>query len=201
MLKLGILGGTFNPIHYGHLLMAERAKEALGISKIVFMPTGNPPHKDTKTVATADDRLKMVELAVGNDENFIISKLEINREGKTYTVDTLKELKAEYGEDTEILFIIGADVLMDLPKWRSAGEVANLCKFAAIQRAGYNKEEFNRQAKYLYDEFGADIKEVEMPIVEISSTDIRTRLSENLSIKFMLPDNVIDYIRDKELYL
>lgn len=201
MLKLGILGGTFNPVHYGHLLMAERAREALGISKIIFMPTGNPPHKDLKTVATADDRLKMVELAVGNDDNFIVSKLEIDREGKTYTVDTLKQLKAQYGEDTQIFFIIGADVLMDLPKWRSAGEVANLCKFAAIQRAGYNKEEFAKQAQYLYEEFGAEIEEVEMPIIDISSTDIRSRLSDNLSIKFMLPDNVIKYIVEKGLYL
>jgi nicotinate (nicotinamide) nucleotide adenylyltransferase len=200
MLKLGILGGTFNPVHYGHLLMAERAREALDISKIIFMPTGNPPHKDSKTVATADDRFKMVELAVGDYDNFIMSKLEIDREGKTYTVDTLKQLKAEYGEDTQIFFIIGADVLMDIPKWRSAGEVARLCKFAAIQRAGYNKEEFASQAKHLYEEFGAEIEEVEMPIIEISSTDIRTRISDNLSIKFMLPDNVIKYILEKGLY-
>jgi len=200
MLKFGILGGTFNPIHYGHLLMAERARDALGIGKIIFMPTGIPPHKDIKEVASAEDRLKMVELAIEDNESFIISTIELDREGKTYTVDTLKEIKSAYGQDTELYFIIGADVVFDLLKWRSAGEVIKLCKFAAMQRPGYNKDEFHKQIKFLKDQYNASIEIVEMPLIDISSSDIRGRLTHNLSIKYMLPDKVIKYIDKEELY-
>lgn len=200
MLKFGILGGTFNPIHYGHLLMAERAREALGIGKIVFMPAGIPPHKDIKEVASAEDRLKMVELAVKDNDSFIISTIELDREGKTYTVDTLKELKSEYGQDTELYFIIGADVLFDLLKWRSAGEVFKLCKFAVMKRPGYKKDDFDERIKFLQEQYNASIEVVEMPLIDISSTDIRHRLMDNLSIKYLLPDKVVKYIRKEGLY-
>lgn len=201
MLKFGVLGGTFNPIHYGHLLMAEQAREALKIGKIVFMPSGYPPHKDLKTVVSADDRMKMVEMAIHSNENFLASTIELDREGKSYTVDTLRELKAEYGQDTELFFIIGADVLIDLPNWRSIREVVKLCKFAAMQRPGFKKEEFNEQKRLLEEEYGAEIEVIDMPLIDISSTDIRNRLAEAKSIKYMLPENVIEYIEKEGLYL
>lgn len=201
MLKFGILGGTFNPIHYGHLLMAERAKEALNIGKVVFMPSGYPPHKDLKEVVSAENRMKMVEMAIQSNKSFLSSTIELDREGKSYTVDTLRELKAEYGQDTELYFIIGADVLIDLPNWRSIRDVVKLCKFAAMQRPGFKRDEFYEQKRLLEEEYAAEIEVVEMPMIDISSTDIRNRLADALSIKYMLPDSVIEYIEKEGLYL
>jgi nicotinate-nucleotide adenylyltransferase len=145
--------------------------------------------------------MKMVEMAIHSNENFLASTIELDREGKSYTVDTLRELKAEYGQDTELFFIIGADVLIDLPNWRSIREVVKLCKFAAMRRPGFKKDKFNEQKRLLEEEYGAEIEIIDMPLIDISSTDIRNRLAEAMSIKYMLPDDVIEYIEKEGLYL
>lgn len=197
-LKIGIMGGTFDPIHYAHLATAEYVREKFNLDKILFIPTGNPPHK-AKLRTDKVDRYNMVLLATKNNKYFVTSPMEINREKRTYTVDTLKELHKMY-ESSEIYFITGADTICDMENWRNVGENFELATFIAASRPGIKESEAKEKIENLKKLYGAKIKTVDAPSLDISSTYIREKIREKKSIKYLTPEDVQIYINEKNIY-
>ncbi|MGL5506323.1 MAG: nicotinate-nucleotide adenylyltransferase [Paraclostridium sp.] len=195
-LKIGIMGGTFDPIHYAHLATAEYAREKFKLDKILFIPTGNPPHK-AKLRTDKVDRYNMVLLATKNNEYFITSAMEINREKRTYTVDTLKELHKIY-PNSEIYFITGADTICDMENWRNVGENFELATFIAASRPGIRDSEAKQKIEKLKNIYDAKIEEIDAPSLDISSTYIREQIKEKKSVKYLLPEEVQRYINEKK---
>lgn len=198
-MRLGIFGGTFDPIHLGHLLTAEAVLERLSLDKVIFIPAQIPPHKRDKIITPPEKRLKMAKLAAAYNENFIVSDIELKREGPSYSVDTISELKNIYTQ-AEFFFIIGSDAINDIATWHEAKRLIASCNFAAATRAG---EPLNR--KYLREYFGEiahiNIMEVKTPQIDISSTDIRRRIGEGKNISYMVTKEVAEYIKREGLYL
>ena len=195
MNQLAIMGGTFDPIHYAHLAAAEAVRQALDIDTVLFLPSGDPPHKGIRNITPGVHRLAMTRLAVETNKNFCVSGMEIERVGKTYTLDTIRELKAALPADYELTFIIGADSFQDLHLWYHAEELVRLCRFAVVGRPGYSLE---LPPQELYKE--ADFVYVDIPPLDISSTAIRQRVREGQSIRYLLPDAVCEYIYEHGLY-
>lgn len=198
--KIGISGGTFDPIHYGHLVIAEEARETLELEKIIFIPSGNPPHKVGCGVTPAEYRYEMVHRAIGNNPFFEVSAIEIEREGYSYTVDTLNKLRGMYGEDTVLYFITGADVIPELTTWKQFEQIFEMCEFVAALRPGYNKEALIKEIELLKNNYMAKIHIMDTLLIGISSTIIRERVRGNRSIKYLVPEKVEEYIREKRLY-
>ncbi len=200
--RIGLMGGTFNPIHYGHLLLAQEAKEQYDLEQIWFLPTRRPPHKDNDELPKDKERMEMLRLAIKDHPAFTISMLEMQRtEGKTYTYDTLRELKKKYPM-TEFYFIIGSDSLFYLHKWSHFEELLQGMVFLVALRGGeQEKEEELKQfmEKYRKD-YHAKLDVIKMPLIEISSTFIREKAKEDLSIKYYLPENVEEYIKTHHVY-
>lgn len=199
--KIGISGGTFDPIHFGHLIIAEEIRETMGLNKVVFIPSGNPPHKAGSRITEGGQRLRMVKSAISSNPFFEASDIEVKREGPTYTVDTLAELKAIYGAGTRLFFITGADVVHDLLSWKDYERVFALCEFVAVLRPGYGKSSFLESVKHLNKNLKAVIHTVEAPLIGISSTIIRERVGAGKSVKYLVPEDVEDYIRRNGLYM
>ncbi|ACL75717.1 nicotinate (nicotinamide) nucleotide adenylyltransferase [Ruminiclostridium cellulolyticum H10] len=200
-MKIGICGGTFDPIHLGHLAVAEMVRSEMGLDKILFIPSGKPPHKDLDSVTDPIHRLKMVQCAVSTNPNFEAVSIEIERRGYTYTVDTLKQLYGLYPGRTEFYYIIGADVVMDLLKWKRAEEVFTLTKFIALMRPGFRNEEFESNINHLKSRYDADITSFQAPLIEISSTFIRDRIKNGKSVKYFITESVEKYIKENKLYI
>ncbi len=198
-MKLGIMGGTFDPIHLGHLATAEAVREIFALDEILFIPAARPPHKLHRTVTDEHHRLQMTILATRSNKFFRVSDMEIKRTGPSYTLDTMNELHATFGRTTELFFIIGADSLADLQKWHEARELVAKCHFIATTRQGVDVD-FSAVEKF----FGASaiehIHRVTTPDFEISSTDIREKVRLNRSIKYLVPEVVEDYIAREKLY-
>lgn len=199
--KIGICGGTFDPVHLGHLAIAELVRCEFNLDKVLFIPSGMPPHKDLNVVTDAIDRLNMVKCAVSSNPYFEAVDIEIKREGYTYTVDTLRELHKEYSADTTFYYIIGADVVMDLLTWKRAEEVFVLTNFIAVMRAGFLDKDFDERIKVLKHKYDLNITSFEAPLIEISSTNIRNRVQKNQSIKYLVDECVEDYIKKNNLYI
>ena len=199
--KVGISGGTFDPIHHGHLIVAEQIRESMGLDKIIFIPSGTPPHKDNKRITPAEHRYRMAELAIGTNPHFEISRIEVDRAGSTYTVDTLTELKALYGEQPGLYFITGADIIPELQTWRHFERLFTLCDFIAVLRPGYKKDGFLREIENLKTSYRAKIHIVDAPLIGISSTIIREQVKGGKSIKYLVPESVENYIHEKRLYM
>lgn len=199
-LKIGICGGTFDPIHMGHLAIAELVRCEFNLDKVLFVPSGMPPHKDLSVVTNSLHRINMVKCAVSTNPYFEAVAIETEREGYSYTVDTLNELHEMYPLNTQFYYIIGADVLMDLLNWRRAEEVFRLTKFIAVMRTGFQDDEFDSQIKTLRNSFDIDITSFEAPLIEISSTFIRSRIRKNQSVKYFVNECVEEYIKDNNLY-
>ncbi|MPW25920.1 nicotinate-nucleotide adenylyltransferase [Alkalibaculum sp. M08DMB] len=197
--KIGILGGTFNPIHFGHLLLAESAKDRLGLDEIMFIPTGVNPHKFAEVNIDASHRLNMIELAIENNPFFSLSLIEINREGYTYTVDTIKELEQLYTE-TDIYFISGADIIFEIDKWKDAEEVLKKLKIVTTFRPGCDQEQLDNRITELKELYNTKILKLYTPEMDISSSEIRSRVKHGYSIKYLLPEKVEEYILDCGLY-
>lgn len=198
---IGIMGGTFDPIHIGHLVIAETVRESLGLGGILFIPSNNPPHKDNSKITDAAHRFEMVKLAIGDNPYFHASDVEVSREGITYSIDTLALLAKEYRNDRKYVYIIGADTVWDLVNWYKFEEVFNICSFAAVQRPGYDLNKLKKRINILERKYAADIKYVEAPAIDISSTEIRERIESRKSVKYMVPEKVIQYIYENKLYL
>ncbi|MDU1176559.1 MAG: nicotinate-nucleotide adenylyltransferase [Peptoniphilus harei] len=198
MKKYGIFGGSFNPIHYGHLMICEYIKEEMGLDKVIFIPTGNPPHKDLGV--SAEDRYEMVRLAISPNPDFEISDIETTRVNLSYTVDTIRELKKIYKEE-KLYFLIGLDSLFQLKTWKKIGDLSQEIEFVVALRPGYiDKEEINREIDFLRENFGTRINLIKTPLYEISSTDLRDRIHEGKSLRYLIPKKVLDYIEESGFY-
>jgi len=193
-MKIGLFGGTFNPIHNGHLKIARKVLDDFGLTKVIFIPSGNPPHKNKKDLTDASHRLKMLELAISGERNFEVSDIEIKRSGMSYTLDTIKEIKNMYGEDATLYFIAGADMALDLPNWKSPLKILELARFMAVERPNFSLEKLN-------EKYREKIIIVERVSIGISSSDIRNRVKRGKTIKTLVPDAVEKYIKDHNLFI
>lgn len=199
--RIGIMGGTFDPIHYGHLVTAEAARENYNLERVVFVPSGHPPHKDTRSVSDFWHRYLMVMLAITSNPFFEVSRLEHDRGGYTYTVDTIREFRRISGENTELFFITGADAILEILTWKDPEEMFRMCRFIAATRPGYDLQQLNNVLDVLGDFYRGAVSVLEIPMLSISSSDIRMRVKKGASIKYLVPDMVYYYIAQNGLYL
>jgi nicotinate-nucleotide adenylyltransferase len=190
------MGGTFDPIHYGHLVTAEEALVQFNLDRVVFMPTGNPVRKTHEAVAPAEHRYLMTVLATADNPDFEVSRMEIDRPGATYTVDTMLELRSQYGPDADLYFVTGADAVLDILTWKDSERLAGVCTFIAATRPGYDLARFAEQpgSAQMRVEF------MEVPALAISSTDIRERMAARRPVRYLLPESVAAYARKNHLY-
>ena len=198
--RIGIMGGTFDPIHYGHLAAAEAARIEFGLCKVIFMPVGNPPHKQSQKISDAEHRYRMTALATSSNSGFEVSRLEVDKAGITYTFDTMEELRSIYGEAPEIYFITGADAVLELLTWYKIGELLTLCKFIAVTRPGFDIWKLEQKIAEISSKYDGEIICLEVPLLEISSTDIRERIRSGKPVKYLLPEEVEAYIHKNGLY-
>ncbi|HLS53589.1 MAG TPA: nicotinate-nucleotide adenylyltransferase [Tissierellaceae bacterium] len=198
-MKIGILGGTFNPIHHGHLILSEYIREEARLDKIIFIPTGISPHKDQEEVLNKHDRKEMLKLALASNPNYKISTIEIDRQGKSYTIDTIKKLKNIYPKD-DLYMIIGADSLLELNTWKDYEDIISSIKIIVMDRQVSCREKLKEKITYYNKTYQGQIKRIETPIIEISATEIRRRIKRGKSIKYLLPELVEDYIIKNKLY-
>jgi len=200
-MRLGIFGGSFDPVHYGHLLLAECCREQLGLERVWFLPTGIAPHKQDQQATPGRHRAAMLELAIAGHEAFAVHRYEVQREGVSYTVDSLEHFHAE-DPSRELFLLVGADMLHDLPHWRAADRVCELAMVAAVHRPGNGEPDFDCLAPVASPERIALFRrhQVEMPAMGLSATDLRERVSAGRSIRYRTPRAVEKYIGTHRLY-
>lgn len=196
--NIGILGGTLDPIHIGHTIVAQSALNELKLDKIVFMPSGNPPHKDIKNISTNFHRKNMIELAINSNKDFILSDFEMNRNGIIYTADTLRMLK-EINNEINLFFIMGADSLLAIETWHSPEEIFRYCTIVVADR-DYQYKRITKYIEEIKKKYDAKIEFIKSPVINISSSDIKNLINENKSIKYLVDDKVRDYIIENQLY-
>ena len=199
MRSLGILGGTFDPIHYGHLIAAEHVHYEFGLDRILVVPNANPPHKENSEVLDADRRYHMVELAIKNNPILELSSLEMKKQGFSYTVDTVDHYRNQF-PGTEIYFITGADSLFFMDTWKDLRRLVELCTFIVVTRPGYSIDRKNEVLEKLPHTLWDKMKQLQIPGLDISSSDIRKRVAEGKPIKYLLPLQVEEYILAQGLY-
>lgn len=196
----GILGGTFDPIHNGHLLAAECSRHEFGLDKVIFIPSARPPHKELDGVLTADHRLRMVEQAIKGNAGFALSTLEMERSGPSFTVDTIEYFR--YGfPGVDLYFIMGMDSLLLMDTWRDYRKLATLCHFIIVTRPGYRLDRSNPRLATLPGQLWDHAHLLEIPGMDISSTDIRCRIATGRPVRYLVPEPVEAYIRQHGLYL
>lgn len=199
MKKVGIMGGTFNPIHFAHLILAEQAYEQYGLDEVVFMPSKRPAYKDLKEVVEEEHRQRMIEVAIAKNSHFRIDTMEFTREGNTYTADTLLEL-TKNNPLVEYYFIIGADSLFQLERWSRPEVILSCATILAANRAEINLELVNDKIKELVKAYHAKIHVLKIPQIDISSKMIRSCIQEGKTIRYYVPEDVNEYIKDHRLY-
>lgn len=207
MKSVALFGGTFNPIHYGHLAIAEEIRTKFNLDKIIFIPTYQPPHKDPADLADSKHRFVMAQLATVSNPCFEVSGVEMERGGKSYTIDSVKHFQQVYGEKVQLYFIVGADMLMEISTWKNIEELLKLCRFIAVSRPGYDVQKIFNQYFLSSENYSiaSDLLENIMieniPMLDISATNIRGRVKEWKSIKYLVPEPVEQYIHNHHLYL
>ncbi len=189
-MKIGLLGGTFNPIHTGHLILAQECWHRLGLDKVIFIPAFIPPLKDAKPEVGPADRLNMVRLALEGDDRFEISTYELDKKGTSYSIDTIKYFKEQHGGQAEIFFLTGSDSAESLSMWKDIDDILSLTNFVIATRPGWGE-------KSSYED---RLTRLVMPSIEISSSMIRERIKKREPIDFLVPASVVGYIRNKGLY-
>lgn len=199
MKRYGMMGGTFNPIHLAHLYIAYEAKEALNLDKVIFMVAGNPPHKKDSPVIDSNYRYDMVKMAIKDYSGFEISDYEIQKQGYSYTYETLRYLKCDE-EDVEVFFIAGADSLMDIEKWKNPELVLGNCTFVAFNRGEYTKEILEEQKEKLQEKYNCNIILLDVINLDISSSMIRERILHGKKVDFFMSKEVMEYIKYNNLY-
>ncbi len=218
-MEVGIFGGTFNPIHLGHLIIAEKIRELFALDRLLFITSAIPPHKE-EPVINSYHRLNMVELAIESNPYFFTSPLEVNRAGKSYTIDTIKELRDEYGRDHIFYFIIGVDAFRDISTWKNYTRLLKSCKFIVINRPGISLKNVRRNLSGILADLNLNSKEVcengqynrinpagydilflHIPLIDISSTRIRFLAKKGKSFRYQVPEPVERYIIMNRLYL
>src|SRR4051795_3485367 len=188
--RIGIMGGTFDPIHHGHLVAASEVQSRFELDEVVFVPTGQPWQKGT--VSPAEDRYLMTVIATASNPRFHVSRADIDRDGLTFTIDTLRDLHALYGPGAELFFITGADALAKILSWKDALEMLSLARFVGVTRPGFELSD---------DHLPADsVTLVEVPAMAISSSDCRTRVADGKPVWYLVPDGVVQYIAKRGLY-
>ncbi len=197
-MRIGISGGTFDPIHIGHLIIAEGVRVLFSLDKILFIPAGIPPHKDARSISSAFHRLKMVEKAIEGNSYFEVSDVEVKRTGLTYTIDTLRELYQPKGN--KFYYIIGADTLFNILSWKNVEEIFKICAFVVVFRPSYAKEKVLEQIQWLKKNFTIEIESVDLPQVDVSSSYIRESFKEDKMIKYFIPKSVEEYMIANKLY-
>ncbi len=194
----GIIGGTFDPIHYGHLVLAEKAREAYNLSKVIFVPAAIPPHKIGEVATKVEDRLQMVDLAIKDHPYFEVSAVELSRQGPSYTIDTLRELKLK--NSGEPALILGFDSLLELNTWRDYQTILNEAKIITAFRPGYPILKNEADWPVFLEPYLEQILLLEAPLLDISSTWLRVELMYERSIRYLVPEQVREYIQTKNLY-
>ncbi len=197
--KIAIMGGTFDPIHYGHLVTAEAVMHEYQIDQVLFIPSGQPPHKTNSQVTSAEHRYLMTLLATETNPRFFSSRIEIDREGYTYTIDTIRELKVMYPE-SEIYFITGADAFSNILSWKNPEMLLSSCHFVAATRPGYSRQKAAPKIEAVMEQHADTLHYLEVPALSISSSEIRNRVREGRPIKYLLPETVENYIYKHGLY-
>lgn len=202
MRSIGLMGGTFDPIHHAHLIIAEEVRSTLGLSEIVFIPASEPPHKSGRPTTPAHHRLAMVELAIASNPHFTISLVEIDRPGPSYLVDTLRLLRTQWGNAVELSFVIGWDSLEDFPDWYRPQEILSfLDHLVVVRRPGHVDDEYYKQCQETrLPGLMERLRIVSVPQLDISSTDLRQRLAEKRPVRYQLPEAVEEYILSHGLY-
>jgi len=190
--RIGVMGGTFDPVHHGHLVAAAEVADRFGLDEVIFVPTGEPWQKTGRAVSAAEDRYLMTVIATAANPRFSVSRVDIDRGGPTYTVDTLRDLAAERGYDTEFFFITGADALGAILSWRDAEELVGLAHFVGCTRPGHALADPGLP--------GARVSLVEVPALAISSTDCRARVAAGRPVWYLVPEGVVQYIAKRSLY-
>jgi nicotinate-nucleotide adenylyltransferase len=193
--RLGVMGGTFDPIHFGHLVTAEEALSQFSLDEVVFVPTGLPWMKEERDVSPAEDRYLMTVIATASNPRFSVSRVEIDRDGPTYTIDTLRALAAA-NRDAELYFITGADAIFEIFDWKDPDEVLHLAHFIAATRPGYDLRRFETRSERKQPNVSA----MNIPALAISSTDVRERVRDGRPIRYLLPEGVKSYIEKAGLY-
>jgi nicotinate-nucleotide adenylyltransferase len=199
-LKTGILGGTFDPVHKGHLKIAEAVKKRLGLQNIIFVPAGRPWMKADRPITPVEHRVAMVRLAIAGHPGFELSLSEVNRPGSTYTIQTIREFRRKFGEGAEIYFIIGRDGLWHLPKWRSIAQLVKLCRIAVVPRPGFSLPDMDAMEKQIPG-LSESVVLLDKPEIDVSATEIRKRVAQGIPWKTLVPPAVAEYIAVHKLYL
>lgn len=194
-MRIGIMGGTFSPIHNAHLLIAEMAREEYKLDRIIFMTGGNPPHKEASV--SSQHRFNMTHIAISGNSAFIDDDFEITRKEKSYTVHTLEYLTEKYPED-DLFFIIGEDSLEDLPKWYEPQRILSMATLLVFPRK--SRKTLIETLDIMRKKFDGNILPIDAPVIELSSTEIRERIHSGKTVRYMLPDGVLDYIKKNNLY-
>ncbi len=199
MRRLGILGGTFDPIHRGHIMLARVAKDRLALDEVLFVPAGQPWMKAGEEITPAAHRAEMVRLAIAGEPGFSMSDIELKRVGPTYTIDTVDALRGKFGPGTELFFIMGWDSFAQLPRWREASRLIQLCWLVAAPRPGYPRPDFNALERELPG-ISKRVSILDEPHVDISATEIRQRITHGEPIEDLVPEPVAEYIYRHSLY-
>lgn len=200
MKEICLMGGTFDPIHYGHLVVAEEVRQRFNLDKVIFMPTGRPPHKKGKVISEPHHRVNMTLLATASNPYFEVSTLEVERRGPSYTIDTVQDIKKAYGLE-KVYFITGADAVLEILSWREVEKLLSITTFIAATRPGYDLHNLEDILNNLPKDIIKKILPLEVPALSISSSNIRTRVREGRSIKYLLPESVEAYMKKNRLYL
>ncbi|MEU5726025.1 nicotinate-nucleotide adenylyltransferase [Micromonospora sp. NPDC047738] len=190
--RIGIMGGTFDPIHHGHLVAASEVADRFGLDEVVFVPTGQPWQKADEVVSSAEDRYLMTVIATASNPRFQVSRVDIDRGGPTYTVDTLRDLHAEYGPKVQLFFITGADALERILSWKEVDKMFELAHFIGVTRPGFELTDKHLPAD--------TVSLVQVPAMAISSTDCRARVARGEPVWYLVPDGVVQYIAKRRLY-
>ena len=219
MSSVGLLGGTFNPIHNGHVAIARQAREVLALDRVVLIPTGDPPHKPHENLAAAKDRFEMVRLAIASDPSLSISDVEVRRSGKSYSIDTIRLLQQEYGPEVRLFFLIGLDAFLEFPTWRDPATLLTLCSFVVLSRPGLSFQALSGlpfippipQASLLELDAGQSVRLdipvgaqslicLRLPPNSVSASDIRARIAQGAPTAKLLPPVVESYILQHHIY-
>jgi nicotinate-nucleotide adenylyltransferase len=196
--NIGILGGTFDPIHIGHLVVAEEARIKVGLNEILFVPAGQPLLKPDCNITPSDQRVEMVRCAIADNPHFKLCTLEIERPGPSYTVDTLMMLRQQLGSEVSFFFILGRDTLAALPSWREPQKLVQLCRLVVAPRLGsQDLQHLETEIPGLLDK----VIQLDMPVIGLSSSGIRQRIAQGLPIRYLVPDAVDKYITEQKMYL
>jgi len=193
-MKIAIMGGTFNPIHYGHLISAEEVYDGLGFNLAIFVPSARPPHKDNRDIIDPQHRYMMTVLATEDNPHFQVSRIELDRTGPSYAIETIRQFQTNYGDKAEIAWIIGADSLIEFTIWKDFDKLLNICRFIATTRPNYD---CSQAPANVYNR----VELFEITAVDISATEIRRRIRDGRTIKYLVPKKVEEYIYQHNLYL